>query len=244
VQLLEQLVRDSTATDDRPYVLGAKLILANELGDVERMKDAEDVLASIEQPMKRLYGEKSLAMANWKNSMAATLSVDKRAEEAIPLYREALALDVELGGPETPEVANTTFNLADAEAATGAWDKAEADFRRSIDLAAKIYPDPNSNVEIFRVSYAMMLNKLHRFADAEIVLKQVIARADRDATFKDNEVYRVAQLCIALADFGLDPTPQHRLAFAQFAKLPDDATRNEREAHDEQVALARSLGLL
>jgi len=245
VRLLEQLFQDQAApAGDLPYVLRAKLMLGNAYGDVRRLKDAEALLASIEQPTARLYGENSLAMANWKNAMAAAFDAEKRYADALPLYRAALAIDMDQRGELSPHVGNTVFNIAGAEAGAEQWDAAQADFLKSIELAAKIYPDTNENIEIFRVTYAMMLNRLHRFTEAKAVLRQVAVRAERDAGFKDDEVDHTAQLCDALADYGLDPTPEHQKAFERLSQLPQNAGHDASDARDDQVEVARQLGLI
>src|SRR5262249_54766742 len=159
-----------------------------------------------------------------KNGMGTVLESENHFAAATKLYEEAVALYVELSGPEAPAVANTTFNLANGAVGAEQWDKAEASYRKAIDLAAKIYPDSNYNIEIFRVAYGMMLNKRHRFGEAKTVFARVLAHAERDPSFRDDEVYRVAEFCTALAEYGLEPTAPHAAAFARLATPPAGAS--------------------
>src|SRR5262249_41195487 len=116
-------------------------------------------------------------------------------------------------------------------------------YRRSIELAPKLWPETNENIEMFRAAYALFLNTRHRFAEAVPLFTTVIARADRNPEFLKQEVYVAAQLGRSIAAYALQPTADHLAAYKTFAPLPADASWEIKEVARQQAAVAKFLGI-
>ena len=241
--LLDLLHEPDGASETAPHVLKAKFMLVAIYNLSHRTKEAESLLDSLRQPTERLYGADSIAFATWANEMANVLQKNEEYAKALELYSVALALDTKWMGPVSASVANTRFNIAGAAEGAEHWEEAEKNYRDSIELAAKVFPDTNENIEMFRTAYALFLNKRHRFADAGTVFKIVIERAIRDPAFVDDDVYKAALLGRTLADYAAAATPGNRIEFERTSTLPEDASSDLKQIAAEQRAVAKSLGL-
>jgi len=244
MHLLEDLLRDASGTlQDRPYVLKAKTILVEFYNDAHRNKEAAEIMESLRQSTERLYGTDSVAYARWANLMGNIHSVDARYADALPLFQTALGLYVKWLGPESRSISGTKFNIAQAEENLGQWQQAENSYRESIELAVKVLPDTNENVEMFRTVYALFLNHRHRFDEAESLFKVAISRADRNPKFRDNDVFRAAQLGGAIAQYATAPTREHLSEFERASTLPADATVEIKEILRQQMDVMKFVGL-
>jgi tRNA A-37 threonylcarbamoyl transferase component Bud32/tetratricopeptide (TPR) repeat protein len=243
-QLLEDLLRnEGSDAQDRPYVLKAKYTLAGLYDDAHRTKEAKALTESLRQPIERLYSHDSVEFASWENQLANVLDGDNQHAQALSLYENALAIYTELLGPESRNVVKMKFNIAGAAEALGQWEQAEKNYLESIKLAIKVLPDTNQNVEMFRMAYALLLNKRHRFGEAEPLFKLVLSRADRDPNFRDDDVFKAARFGLAIAEYAVAPTKEHLHAFELVSTPPADAGFEIKQITREQMEVMKFLGL-
>jgi len=184
-----------------------------------------------------------VALANWANGIANVLQKQEQYAKALELYDNALALYGKWLGPESSRVAATKFNIAGAAESAEAWEQAEKNYRESIALAVKAWPDTNENVEMFRTALGLFLNKRHRFDEAEPWFKTALSRVDRNPKFREDDVFKAAQLGLAIAQYATAPTKEHRDEFERLSNLPADAGDDVKEIARQQVDAAKSLGL-
>ena len=138
---------------------------------------------------------------------------------------------------------NTKFNIAGAAEGAEQWEKAERNYLQSIELAIRVMPDTNQNVEMFRTAYALFLNKRHRFGEAEPLFKLALSRADRNPQFRDDDVFKAAQFGLAIAQYAAAPTKEHLREFEVVSTPPADANSEIKQITQEQMDVMKFLGL-
>ena len=242
VKLVEDMLRESAGEKvDFPQLVEARRSLATFYKNSERFNDAARLLDELRPDIERLYGKDSIAMGLWANERANTYV--KPGGPQLDLYRQALAIYIAKIGPKATSVANTEFNVAGAAQLAGDFAEAERNYRACIALAAEVWPDSNENIEMFRASFALFLNQRGRFAEAVPLFEQVVARADRNPQFREDDVYVTAKLGLAVARYALGKNPQTLGAFNEAATINKEIGGETTSIMNDQLIVAKGLGL-
>jgi len=243
-QLLEDLLREADGRpSELPLVLRTKAQLAAFYLALNRNDDIRRLLESTREPVTKLYGERSVAMANWKNSMASFLDSNSNYVEALKFYHEALSTYQEVLGEKSGAVARMQFNIATAAESAEHWDEAEQYYRDSIQLASTVWPESNGNIEMFRAAYALFLNKRDRFAESIPLFRTVLSRADKNPEFRDDEVFKATELGLAIALYAVEPSKEHLAEFTRTTDVAADISAETLAVMRDQVRVAKAHGL-
>jgi tetratricopeptide (TPR) repeat protein len=212
-------------------------------GVTHREAEAFSALQSLEEPTRKLYGANSVAYGKWSNNIASGL--DGRGDHigALQHYKEALAINLQAYGPRGGPVATVEFNIAGAAENAQQWDEADKYYRDCIDVARTAFPDSNENIEMFRTAYALFLNKRGRYAEAVPLFQAALARVERNAEFREDDVFKVATFGITIAEYGLEPSKGHLAEYEKAVALPADAGPDVEELLKQQGDVIASLGL-
>jgi tetratricopeptide (TPR) repeat protein len=182
-------------------------------------------------------------MANWKNNSANMLNAIGNVADGLKGYHEALSLYEEILGAESGMVVSTKFNIAGVEENAEHWDEAEKYYRESIQLAGTVWPDSNEDVQMFRAAYGLFLNKRGRFTEAAPLFRLVIAHADKNPEFSDDDVFKATQLGLAIALYATERSPAQAAEFTRAAQISKDMSFETIAAMRDQVSIAKQLGL-
>jgi serine/threonine-protein kinase len=115
---------------------GTAALYAGRLDDAER-----DLRAAIAE-RRALYGP-SPELAQAENNLALTLEEQGRAEEAVSLFEDGLAMAIEHGGETTRYSLPLRANLAEAYVASGRVDEAEPLAEKAVEIATAHYAASN-----------------------------------------------------------------------------------------------------
>jgi serine/threonine-protein kinase len=144
---------------------GTAAMNAGRLADAER--DLRDAIAR----RRELYGP-SPEVAQAENNLALTLEEMGRANEAVPLLEDGLAMAVEHGGETSRYALPLRANLAEAYVAAGRIDEAAPLAEKAVDIATAHYDANSVFVGMAKRARASVRVAQHRNDDA---------RADLDA---------------------------------------------------------------
>lgn len=104
--------------------------------------------------------------AGLRSNVAVVLSRDGKHEEAEAEHRRALALRIDLLGPEHPDVATSRSNLANTLDALGRFDEAEAENREVLALREKVLGPEHPDVALSRSNLGDVLRSQGRYDEA------------------------------------------------------------------------------
>jgi hypothetical protein len=110
-------------------------------------------------------------------------SVDKTGDsEAEPLFRQALALQIQALGPEHLQVALTLDDLATTSVHLAKCLEAETLFRRAVAIHEKLTPRETLTFAETLEHYADMMRRTNRNADAQRIERRIMAIRKAEAT--------------------------------------------------------------
>jgi len=245
-RMLEQLLatRPAELAPTHPLVIQATMRLANTYRLEGRPDDTARLLTAVRGPIEQLYGADSVSAADWATMYGNLLNDQGKAAEATEQHKRALAIKRAVMGPKHKSVALATFNLANASANAGLWEQADNNYRATIELAKELWPAKNTNIPMFTAAYALFLNTRHQFSESLPLFASILARADGDPEFKEEEVYTFSLLGSAIARYASDRSSDNRTAFEQQLDVARDASPEMRMTAEQQLEVARSIGLV
>jgi serine/threonine protein kinase/tetratricopeptide (TPR) repeat protein len=86
------------------------------------------------------YGAESPQVADALNSIGVAVYMQYRKDEAVELYREALAIIERISGPEHPSVAAMHNNIGVVLTDKGRWTEARTHYQRAVAIRRNVYP--------------------------------------------------------------------------------------------------------
>jgi len=245
VRMLEELLatRPTELEPTHPLVIQATMRLANTYRLDGKPDETLRLLTAVRGPLEQLYGPDSVSSADWASMLGNLLNDQGKSLEAVEQHKRAIAIDRALLGAKHKSVVLDTFNLANADADAGLSDDADANYREAIERAKELWPAKNTNIPMFTAAYALFLNTRHRFAESLPLFASVVARAETDPGFKQEDVYTFSLFGSALARYATDPSSANRAAFEQL-DVALNAAPDMRTTADHQLDVARSIGLV
>jgi tetratricopeptide (TPR) repeat protein len=132
------------------------------------------------------------------NNAAFLLVRQERWADAVPLYRQSIAISVRTLGPDHPRVQTLRSNLAVALHFSGAPDEAIVELRERLESTRRMWPDGHWRVGSSHQGLGKALLLMNRHAEAEAALRDAVASFT--ATIgTDNTWTLVAETWVVLA---------------------------------------------
>jgi tetratricopeptide (TPR) repeat protein len=149
---------------------GTRTARARPRAKVEEVReDLEEALREIQT----LSVDESIRVTSI-NNLASLYYDSGRDEEAIPLYREVIAIREAELGPEHPEVAVSLNNLASVYVASGKYAEAEPLYRRSLEIRLTALGPQHPRVGNAMNNLASLLHRQGRHIEAEKLYKRAL----------------------------------------------------------------------
>lgn len=138
--------------------------------------DLDEVREELEDALRELQTlsvDESVRVTSL-NNLASLYYDSGRDEEALPLYREVIAIrELELG-PDHPEVAVSLNNLASVYMASGRYSNAEPLYRRSLEIRLRTLGPHHPRVGNAMNNLASLLHRQGRHIEAEKLYKRAL----------------------------------------------------------------------
>ncbi len=165
---------------DHPLLAELLHNLAIVLRRQDKLAEAEEYCRQAIAMNQRLYGERHLSIARNLNNLALIRRMQGRFEEAVDIQRQNLELRRELLGEDHPRLAISMNNLAVVLLhELNRPVEAEALYRSAIDLYQRNFGEDHPNLLPFTIGLGQALSAAGKPAEAEKILRQVLARAER-----------------------------------------------------------------
>lgn len=178
---LEQL--RTSLPDDHPGVRSIKLALGNTWSALGRLDEAERLLREVVEVERRLEGSERRALGISLDNLAGVMTrrtsdPAARRETVEPLYREAAAVSVALGGDADPGGAITLAKAANV-ACRGGGDATATlqEFEQAVAIVMRAYGPVHPHALGVRANRAWCLAQAGRHADAIAELQTVFEAA-------------------------------------------------------------------
>jgi tetratricopeptide (TPR) repeat protein len=153
--------------------------LASCLLDMARSFDFWDMGTSQGAPYAREAVELRTQFGNDPAALADCLFVQASTaddEEAIPIYRQLLALHRQQLGPDHPRIANDVFHLGERLWHSGKFKEAEPVLREAVELYRKVYTEDQPQKSLVLRELVETMIRLDEWKDAESLVAQAIAK--------------------------------------------------------------------
>jgi eukaryotic-like serine/threonine-protein kinase len=231
----ESTNRTQSANDMR------KFIPANPLSIAPAAEDpavAAEMNAGDPQETARALQQRAQAVNNLSHLNDNVSNYDQ-ASVPVPMQRPVVS-DV---SPDDATHKPCVGVVAD-EYDTSAIDLADRQFRDCIESAQSRFPADDPAMLEDRVAYGLFLNRHGRYARAQQLFHSAMRGSEGDASLRHTDAYRVGVLGLAVAEFGIDPSPAHRdLLARELAQGVWVQTPGAKNQWQEQVALGKKLGV-
>ena len=131
---------------------------------------------------RRVYGEEHPEVATSMVALAAALASRSQQAEALPIYREALAMRERLLPPDHPGIIEATRLLAGNLHTLAELDEAEALHRRALAMTRRVVPEDHPDVTGALQRLGVILHGQGKVDEAVEVLEEALGRARNDGT--------------------------------------------------------------
>jgi CHAT domain-containing protein/Tfp pilus assembly protein PilF len=190
LRTVRSLVADGKASESLPLALKLKVdadrqagrqhvvyldaieILGIAQASLGKYNDAIENLLGALDLSERLFSGNSVRVARALNNLAETYQRSGAAKNALPILERALSLHQRISGPV--DIAGTSLNLANVLAKLEMYDRAEAYFRKALDIATA---QPSNNGQIAAIY--RNLGEMHRhrsnYAEARACFEKALS---------------------------------------------------------------------
>lgn len=151
--------------------------LANLYEATSRYAEAEAVLRTLLQQLRKNYGSHHVKVARVLNDLSLVLRDQERYEEAEPFAREALSINLDIYGPDHPNIAANLNNLGANLLGQNRLQEAEEAHRAAVDLLRRVLGDTHDRTSMSMTHLAEALRKKENYEEAAKLYEVVLARA-------------------------------------------------------------------
>jgi tetratricopeptide (TPR) repeat protein len=161
----------------------SRIALASSLYGLGAVLEGQGNFAEAERDLRRalalqhqLYGARHGDIALTLKTLARTLDDNGDSKQAIPLMREALAMQRELRGSEPhPDLAETVNDLGLLLEENGDYDEAERLYREALALKHRLYGQKHPEIAMGLNNLAFVMQDKGELAEAEATYRQALA---------------------------------------------------------------------
>lgn len=174
---LEALEIQRHSIPDSPATVTTMDFLAQIFSAQRRLDEAESLYAEVLEHRRRNRGNVDRLTAAALNNYATFLRDSDRAERSVPLYQEALGVNIEVYGPSHRKVGTVAFNLGRALHLLERFDEAEEAYRQALEVFGAETEDPHPLSTFIAQQYAELCNGQERFDEAETMARLALGIA-------------------------------------------------------------------
>jgi serine/threonine protein kinase/tetratricopeptide (TPR) repeat protein len=180
--LFRQVVARSAAAlgGEHPDTLSSKGNLAMTLRYEGKLVEAERLLRETLAARRRTLGDQHIDVAQNLENLGGLLVRIGRAGEAVPQDQAAVAIYQRALGPVHAQTAIALRELGVAEAAAGMDAGAEAHLREALAVLRQLHKEADPHFVRIPLAYGDLLLAQRRQAEAEPILRQVLATVEAD----------------------------------------------------------------
>ena len=239
-RILEEAVWAAELCRHDEVAAEAASLLVFVAGDIQSRFDVAEIWSRLAETMLRRMGGHDSLWGWLFNNRGAMRSKQGRLAESLDDARAAVAAKERVGGPDSPDVAQSLGNIANCLAQLGQADGALPFIERSVRILESALGPDHPRGAFMLSNYGEVLNELGRFTNAEEVARRALAIFEREFG-ADDLLVTYPLTALGVACLGAAKVPDALSILERAAVLCEAKESDPARLAEVHFALARAL---